>query len=124
MAIDWTKPIQTRDGREVRIWTREAKCHRDKPVRGEVLSATGWRDFVWSADGTYDRPGISEWDLVNVPDEQTVWVNVYYYGGTSPFVLHGHGSREEADESEASGRIACVPLSFREGEGLDGSSGN
>lgn len=70
MSIDFTKPIQTRDGRKVRILCTDAECtNQDEPqpivglVAGEFSGPK-----AWCANGSYfgDR-SLSECDLVNVP---------------------------------------------------------
>lgn len=48
------------------------------------------------------------------PKKQTVWVNVYFEGDLSG----GYSSKREANERSAQGRVACVPLTFTEGDGL------
>lgn len=87
MALDRTKPIQTRDGRPVRIitWTEGSKLY---PIVGFVGDENVPES--WTAEGefivgqTYEGGN----DLVNVPPKQTVtWhrcstVNGGYVGGT------------------------------------------
>ena len=71
-VIDWDKPLQTRDGRDVRIYTTEG-ADTSRPVVGEVKSEHGiwvvarWRIIGRSFMGQdpVDSPG----DLVNVPQQ-------------------------------------------------------
>ena len=52
-------------------------------------------------------------DLINIPEEYTVWLNIYP-GGEAMY----HAAREIADEYSTGDRIACIPVTFKEGEGL------
>lgn len=76
MSIDFTKPLQTRDGRKVQLLCTD-KVGTSYPV------------VVWLEDikgtASYTLEGVnvigeeSDIDLMNVPEEVTVdaWVNVY-----------------------------------------------
>ena len=48
--IDWTKPVQTEDGRPVTIWTTEAKAGA-YPVRGEFFGDPLWVSCRWKLNG-------------------------------------------------------------------------
>ena len=52
-------------------------------------------------------------DVENVPEKITRWVNFYPSGSGGT-----HATREQADRSATSERIACVPVTFEPGEGL------
>ena len=66
--LDLTKPVQTRDGRPVRILANDMKA--DQPVVGVVTNNDG-REFVaqWDVSGKfYQRsPHEGPTDLINVP---------------------------------------------------------
>ena len=69
MTIDWNKPVQTRNGREVNIFTTNASGER--PVVGEAQEVYGgWEVFTWSDDGSFLPGSISDLDLVNGPEEE------------------------------------------------------
>lgn len=65
--LDLNKPVQTRDGRPVRILCTNRKSKY--PIVGLVLKEDGSETTEsWLADGGYHYPaGIGENDLVNVP---------------------------------------------------------
>lgn len=115
MTIDFTKPVQTRDGRAVTILTEE-RAHSTFPVVGllndeHIVTFTSEGKFVFNGreHGMY---------LVNVPVKHVrkVWLNMYPgYSGTV-----AHETKESADECAPPNRIACVRVTveFEEGEGL------
>jgi hypothetical protein len=69
MSIDFTKPVQTRNGDKVRILCTDAVVDDGEPVIGlyrrngcDIVG--GWDlSGKWSSDDDYDHP----MDLVNVP---------------------------------------------------------
>ncbi|MES0444927.1 MAG: hypothetical protein ABUJ92_00140 [Desulfobacterales bacterium] len=115
--IDWTKPVQTKDGRPVTIWTTESKVGV-YPVRGEFLFGGEWKADAWAIDGNLFHDGsLDDKNLMNVPEEIEGWVNIYEYGGT---ISVGPIRKDEA--LSASHRenncIACIKIKFTKGEGL------
>jgi hypothetical protein len=48
------------------------------------------------------------------PKEHSLWLNVY----PSADVACGHATRERADKEAISTRLACLHITFKEGEGL------
>lgn len=111
--LDLTKPVQTRDGRAVRIYVTDGEG--DQPVVGAVTSEECSNPRAWNADGTYfaDR-SLSSWDLLNVPEKhkRTVWV-WKHANGTFCF----DRSPIEAD-STCFTNFAKVEIEFTEGQGL------
>lgn len=108
MSIDWTKPVQTRDGRKVVIYCTDAPG--TERVHGRV-EGSGW-PLSWQADGAYKCGGASSLDLINAPEPKRVaWVNLY---------PDQHGSayktKAEADEFCAHNRIACVRVEWSPGQ--------
>jgi len=67
--LDLTKPVQTRDGRRVRILCTDRKSGTDYSVVGLLLDEGIERARMWQPTGHYsDYDNIT--DLVNVPAEQ------------------------------------------------------
>lgn len=83
--IDWNAPLQTRDGRSVRVYTRFGN-HRVYPVVGEI------------GDDATQPPILARWDkygriapsagqlychsdIVNVPEKHELRLEVDFYGG-------------------------------------------
>jgi hypothetical protein len=117
MAIDWTKPVQTRDGRKVRVLCTDGPDLR-YPVIG--VADGGLCPETWTIDGVHFANGVpSDLDIINTPDPPvtvTRWVNVY------PDMERFYRSRDDATFYHGvNGPIACVPVTFsyRPGEGLD-----
>ena len=125
--IDWNKPVQTRDGGHVVIYTTTAKSFR-YPVVGEWCNSNGdWMANNWTSRGqwTCERSEPHPNDLINVPQkpqQHTVWVNAVKLENDN-IRYYAHGSRDEADEMATNllDRIACFEhtFTFAEGEGLE-----
>lgn len=72
MKIDITKQYQTRDGREVRLFTTASPAAW--PIIGAVKEDSGWSNVSWKADGTSAYPPS---DLVEVVKryEQDIFIH-------------------------------------------------
>lgn len=99
--IDLNKPLQTRDGRKVKILSVDSDPLNGQPLRVWVW---GWSGAPhggreeYSLDGRYDFSK-SGWDLVNVePKSVRRWVNIYSEDGTLRPGRCIFDSREEAEE--------------------------
>ena len=117
MSIDWDKPVQTEDECEARIFTTKGRC-KGYPVVGERRGFFGyWYVDKWTIDGIAGEnsgyPLTANRSLVNVRQKHTVWVNLYRYA-CSPV----KNSKAEADMYAGESRIACVEVTYTEGEGL------
>lgn len=114
--LDLTAPVQTREGNSVRILATNRKGRY--PVVGLVLVGDREDLSSWTDDGrpheriAEELPG----DLVNVPQQRTVWVNVY--GGKIGMSTLAHPSREAAEKAaiDSSTRIACIRVTYTEGQ--------
>ena len=120
--IEMGKKYQTRDGREVRILCTDAPGNF--PVVALVQMFHNRDEFL---PHTYTDIGRDESlatlqlsDLVECPVEHTGWVNVYCFEPHEVTTTMNavHRSREEANRQAGKNRIACVPISFKEGDGL------
>lgn len=86
------------DGEEVQYW--------HSSIEGWLgMENCVFRDPINHAD--------LQWRIA--PKKQTVWVNVYHGGAV---VENSYSSKQKADASARDFRIACVPLTFTEGDGL------
>lgn len=97
-SVDFDKPVQTRNGQAVTIITTAG---RDKQY--PVMAYVGDNDgaTMFTAEGFYyaDRE-VSKLDLVNVPVEIVMYMNVYPTNSV-------YKTRAEADAGAAEGRIGC-----------------
>ena len=75
MSIDFTKPLQTRDGKKVRLLCTDKISSYPVVVWLEDIKATA----SYTLEGVNVIGEESNIDLVNVPEQVTldVWVNVY-----------------------------------------------
>ena len=116
--IDINKTYRTRDGREVKLFTTEARSNY--PVRGEVLDnclrdVYDWIQYCWDSQGNGGQR--SDWDLIECKPriQREFWVSVY------PDYAIALRDKEAANRVACSGRIACVKVTIdcEEGEGLE-----
>ncbi len=113
--IDWTRPLQTRDGKPARfLGTRKSTWGTHV-----VCIDAGESEEVWFANTNGDVPhggSCSPADIINVPAPKrsgTVWVNVFEDG----FAI-GHTTRRAANMGTQSNILACVEVPWTEGQGL------
>lgn len=120
MALDLTKPVQTRRGGKVTIWDASFKR-----TDSDVPTVYGKEEFegiaysrAWRTDGQWRESsrGYNFLDLINVPEKRTldVWVNIYPDGAAY------WANRDDADTCAVKDRIACVHIvkEYTVGEGL------
>lgn len=115
--FDLSKPYQRRDGIQCEI------VKRLKQNKYLVVSVTGnGDDFAYEVylDG---KELLSEYegryDLVNIPKKIEGFLNIYKAkDGCIRVIDPLYSSRPEADEYAGGNRIACIFVSFEEGEGL------
>lgn len=107
--IDFTKPVQTRDGRQVRIYATdgaEPYC-----IHGATECNGKWCSTSWQRDGSFTHSGkVDNTDLVNVSRKVTLWLNIYGKSSDSTWHAYGYDSRESADRCVGCNRITCVPV--------------
>ena len=107
--LDFTKPITTRTGLKVRIL-----CTNGNGANPVVFQLVDTNDIkMCNLSGLRYQTTVTEFDLINVPEKITRWVNIYSDRPGAVFFL-----RKDADVCAASARIACIKIEFTEGEGL------
>lgn len=119
MRFEVGHEYRTRDGRRARVYATDGY---GGTIHGAVWSSVemGWVAVSWELGGECLRS--PETDLMPPePERRTVWASVYPdqgNGGTWSGFLSS--TRLLADEraNNRPGRIACVPVTFTEGEGL------
>lgn len=120
ITIDWNKPVQTKDGRKVRVLCTDGPNPRF-PVVGAI---EGWFNTEqWTKDGCFSllHHGYHDNDLINTPEKHELWVNVWK-GSEGTIFLFNFLSKKDADaDADVTGRstlVARIHREFEEGEGL------
>jgi len=77
MTLDFNKPIQTRDGRSVRIICTDKKG--DFPIVVLITNPSGKEEVcTYTEDGYYyENEAQCDSDLVNAPEQKHMWINIY-----------------------------------------------
>jgi hypothetical protein len=130
-SISLDRQYRTHDGREVRLLM--VNGGGDEPIIGAIKNDDEWEAVSWCANGRYLGDEEYCYDLIEVKPEITGWVNVYQepdprIPGKSDTVAYPgggcHRTRESADigarlaQQLGQTRIACLQITFREGDGL------
>jgi hypothetical protein len=117
-------PIKQTDGRMFTPYTdgtlghyvnRDGDACRIVAIDGDNLigvrqAGTGWCGDTWKLDGVWMPGRESEDDLMDPPVVETRWFNIYDHTG--------HDSKEEANDDAYGPRLACVAVTFTNGDGL------
>ena len=116
--IDPNKKYRTRNGREVRIYATDG--NRMYPIHGAVKYDDGWVGHVWTEEGKYHSPDIDHFrDLVDVPTKHTRWLNINRDSAGDVWPHPGfYATKGSADHFASACRVACIEVTFHEGEGL------
>ena len=110
MMIDFNKPVQTRDGREVRVLCTDGP-YKDYPVVGYVISEVVVFQSWCISGARWPTTPSSHDDLINVPDTRVVWVNVHPVDKTT-----FHATREIADSWAEPDRLARIRVPYTVGQ--------
>lgn len=112
-VIEMGKTYRTRSGLDVELLHIADKPDADGELVVALLKDSECLEpRTWKADGRYYGDQDSEYDLLEVPETQTRWVNVY------PCGCQVHATREAADLNASFNRIACIKIEFTAGEGI------
>lgn len=106
--IDFNKPLQVDDGIPVRLLASD--LNGPFPVVVAIAAPDG-DDYTCRFDSNGVAVGGFR-HLMNVPEKRTRWLNIYENRCCI------HESREEADDRKAYDRVACIQITYHEGEGL------
>lgn len=109
MTFDPKKPVQTRDGRKVRIICTDVRSAY--PIIALIEMGNGGESRMsYAADGTsmYCTPSAQ---LINVPERKTWWANVYDNGFS-----RAYESRKAAVEVRGSGALGLASLTIEDGK--------
>ena len=119
--IDVFKPVRTKGGHKAKITAVDFRVNEETwPIRADIVVRYGeTEELSFTAEGLYrslKRP--SRYDLENVPETKTFWINVYGSGlacthRTEQYAIEAIDI--EGDENEI---FARVKVTVEEGEGL------
>lgn len=118
MKITMDGKYQTRDGKPVRILAVDAIGHL--PVIA-LISRGGPEELILrltSEGNVWPPPEDHPYDLVVAPREITGWMNVYKGQPDQGSIYTLLPSKEQADIESGPHRIACIQVTFKEGDGL------
>ena len=120
MKLDLEKPVQTRDGRKARVICTDMK-HEKGPIIAIIETSEGFEKVQQYWEGGYynnnyhdDRIDSGN-DLINIPEEKELWLNVYDENKRVPFATL-RVSKKDADEFADKDRIARIKVTYKEGQ--------
>lgn len=118
--LDFTRPIKTRDGRDVVIYCTDAP-DEDYPVHGRVGNGKDG-PLTWMLDGTYLKGGPpATKDLVQPPTKISVrgFINVYRSNSTGKFFVGGVTTEPKTfEQSNMVAHNVSITIETEEGFGL------
>ena len=123
MPLDLTRPLQTRDGHEVRIYATDGQGLY--LIHGAVNMNGQWFVFSWGKEGRYFTDKEMPCDLVNAPAPKhklTTYLNIHDGGRHGVYAI-AYESKEQASNymvgSDA--RVACIPITveYSDFEGIE-----
>ena len=115
MTVDWTKPIQTRDGRPARL----LGVLKGRPFTSHVVALPEESDtsreclMIRNSDGSASMGCTHPLDIINVPPEPRKfvrWCNVYPQD-----VITMYYDRVRADSAALGSRTGCRKIIITEG---------
>lgn len=113
--FDPTKPCTTREEQLARIICTDRKGSDGKLSIVALVMDNNGSENCWhySQDGEFLNSISTDHrlDLVNIPETHEAWVNIYKNGAARP-------TRRDADNSANSNRVACIKVTYKDGEGL------
>lgn len=111
------KPVCTRDGRKARIICFDLQSIENTPIVAAV-QVTDKQEVIanYYEDGRQFVDGISELDLIMLPEKKSGWVNVYKGIDGVTFSKHPYTSKDEAIKKSGilSSRIDTIKVSWEE----------
>jgi hypothetical protein len=121
--ISLDKKYKTRDGRDVRVL-----CVDANDDNYPVVALIGNDVHRFTSKGSFDMGYRRGFDLIEVPEEKTMWLEIFRYKHWSEDakpMIGVHSSREEMEAAVIKQQfgyqcIAIKKITYVEGEGVDG----
>jgi hypothetical protein len=118
--VDWSRPIETEDGREAKLLDKDFHDDSDYTVVAKVTERDGVTQTIhyFTDDGFfYASKSPNGCNLRNKPTivEDFVYINVYPKHQSTGYEYVPHDTQEAADSHRSAGRITVVkvPISFQ-----------
>ena len=115
VTVDWTKPIQTTDGKPARLICSDLK--HDHPY--VVATEYNGKEIFWTVTETGrvrgSTPGDGKSGIINVPEKRTKYLNIYKKGDIE-WWSDPLDDRKFADSCAGTNRIACVKVEYTVGQ--------
>ncbi|MGG7581717.1 hypothetical protein [Rhizobium sp. Nf11,1] len=121
LTLEAGKYYRTRDGRKAFVSGTNPFSEGSHIRAIGVVYGNGVQG--WDLSGAFSSLGGHGLDLVDEwvePKRIKGWLNVYPENDESFDIVKYHPTREQADVSALSTRIACIKIDVLEGEGLNG----
>lgn len=109
--IDFSKPVQTRDGRKARVICTDKKDSRSVIALIEGDDGGTESVYVYYTDGRGSLALEYTFDLINVPEKIVGYVNIY----PNRYNQY-HKDKGTADACASKARIACIKVEGVEGQ--------
>jgi hypothetical protein len=106
----------TRDGQPARVCVSNGT----NVITGFIWypAYSKWVTHSWYKDGSSSHGSITKQDLFDIPVKHTRWTNVYPEDDGRYTIKGSHPSKRLADKVAGTKRVACIEVTFEEGEGL------
>lgn len=101
----------TREGKRARVYAVDGRP--DYPLRGAILTDTGWMPLSWTKHGRQVTSATGHLDLMS--PKRVRYVNVYR-SPSSDHLGDDHATRGAADRRATPARIACIRIEYSEGQ--------
>lgn len=104
--IDWTKPVQTRDGRKARVICTDRKA-KEHSIVALIMQSCGREDaYVYSTEGRFTDVDLGM-DLINVPQR---------HKHADVIIAWANGAEIECRYPPGTSRVKSCWYSFGKGE--------
>lgn len=119
VMLDKNKPVQTRDGRQVRNVCWDYRTLTGIRIAGIIVEHGGLDHYcTWKEDGRYYGDNISNSDLINVPEKIEGW-NVYWKDARGSIYVDFYKDEPDLSKSYVGTNIvSCLSVTITVGEGL------
>ena len=110
---------RTRDGRDARIICTDVKGAANLCVIALVTDEQETEIIMYyTKQGRILNERESGYDLFNIPEINTIWLNIYHDNSDTERSISEWRTKEDADKYAVKNRTACVKVEYKDGDGL------